>query len=193
MSSTVSCTIEQVEQQVRAWLDQFVVGLNLCPFARPVVTSDMMRLTICSSDQLQQVAEMFMAELDLIQRSPESEVATTLLVLPKALADFEEYLSFIENAEALIEEMDLVGTIQLASFHPDYQFGGEPKDAVSHYTNRSPYPLIHFLREDMMERALKSYPNPEKIPETNIQKLETIGHAQIEKRWNSLKSGNSPK
>ena len=111
MSSTVSCTIEQVEQQVRAWLDQFVVGLNLCPFARPVVTSDMMRLTICSSDQLQQVAEMFMAELDLIQRSSEFEVATTLLVLPKALADFEEYLSFIESAEALIEEMDLVGTI----------------------------------------------------------------------------------
>ena len=184
MSSTA---ISLVEQHVRAWLESFVVGLNLCPFARPVVASDALRITVFESDELQQVAETFMAELDLIQQSPESEIATSLLVLPNALNDFEEYLSFIENAEALIEEMDLAGIIQLASFHPDYQFSGEPAESASHFTNRSPYPVIHFLREEMMERVLEDFPEPEAIPQRNIQTLEDIGRAEIEKRWNSLK------
>jgi hypothetical protein len=152
-----------------------------------VIASDALRITVCESDELQQVAETFMAELDLIQQSPESEIATSLLVLPNALNDFEEYLSFIENAEALIEEMDLVGIIQLASFHPDYQFSGEPAESASHFTNRSPYPVIHFLREEMMERVLEDFPEPEAIPQQNIQTLEEIGRAEIEKRWNSLK------
>ena len=184
MSSTA---ISLSEQQVRAWLESFVVGLNLCPFARPVVASDALRITVCESDELQQVAETFMAELELIRQSPESEIATSLLVLPNALNDFEEYLSFIENAEALIEEMDLVGIIQLASFHPDYQFAGEPAESASHFTNRSPYPVIHFLREEMMERVLEDFPEPESIPLRNIKTLEEIGRAEIEKRWNSLK------
>ena len=184
MSSTA---ISIAEQHVRAWLESFVVGLNLCPFARPVVASDAMHITVCESDELQQVAETFMAELVLIQQSPESEIATSLLVLPNALNDFEEYLSFIENAEALIEEMDLVGIIQLASFHPDYQFSGEPAESASHFTNRSPYPVIHFLREEMMERVLEDFPEPESIPLRNIKTLEEIGRAEIEKRWNSLK------
>ena len=182
-----SKAISVVEQQIRAWLDSFVVGLNLCPFARPVVASDALRISVCKSDELQQVAETFMAELALIQRSPESEIATSLLVLPNALNNFQEYLSFIENAEALIEEMDLVGIIQLASFHPDYQFAGEPAESASHFTNRSPYPVIHFLREEMMERVLEDFPEPEAIPQRNIQTLEEIGRAEIEKRWNSLK------
>tara|TARA_B110001450_G_scaffold211596_1_gene203249 strand:- start:19 stop:645 length:627 start_codon:yes stop_codon:yes gene_type:complete len=176
-----------VEQQVRAWLDDFVVGLNLCPFARPVVASAGMRISICESDQLRPVAESFMAELELIAQSPESDIATSLLVLPNALTDFEEYLSFVENAEDLIEEMDLVGIIQLASFHPDYLFAGEPPESASHFTNRSPYPLIHFLRETMMDRVLENFPNPEAIPQRNIQTLQAIGRSGIEKRWHSLK------
>lgn len=182
-----SKAISVIEQQIRAWLDQFVVGLNLCPFARPIVASESLRISVCDSEELQQVAEAFMAELELIQQYQESEIATTLLVLPNALKDFEEYLSFIENAEALIDEMDLVGIIQLASFHPDYQFAGEPAESASHFTNRSPYPVIHFLREEMMERVLEDFPEPEAIPQRNIQTLEDIGRAEIEKRWNSLK------
>ena len=115
MSGTV---ISLVDQHVRAWLESFVVGLNLCPFARPVVASDALRITVCESDELQQVAETFMAELELIQQSPESDIATSLLVLPNALNDFEEYLSFIENAEALIEEMDLVGYYSAGQLSP---------------------------------------------------------------------------
>ena len=192
MSPNGRSTIEQVEQQVRAWLDHFVVGLNLCPFARPVVASAALRISICDAKQLQQVAEAFMAELDLIQQSPESDIATTLLVLPNALNDFEEYLSFIENAEALIDQMGLAGIIQLASFHPDYQFEAEPAESASHFTNRSPYPLIHFLREEMMERVLENVPHPKQIPQRNIQKLEAMGRGAVEQLLQSLKPHGQP-
>jgi hypothetical protein len=181
MHSNTTCTINQVEEQVRAWLDDFVVGLNLCPFARPVVASKALRISICDSGDLQQVAESFVAELELIQQSSESAIATTLLVLPNALNDFEQYLSFIENAETLIDEIGLCGTIQLASFHPDYQFEGEPADSASHFSNRSPFPLIHFLREDMMERVLENFPNPEQIPQRNIETLEAMGREDVER------------
>ena len=176
-----------VEQHVRTWLKEFVVGLNLCPFAKPVLASDSLRISVCESDELTQVAQLFMDELDLIRKAPESEIATTLLVMPSALNDFEEYLSFLDNAENLAEDMGFDGIIQLASFHPDYLFDGEPADAASHFTNRSPYPMIHFLREEMMERVLEDFPNPEQIPQRNIKTLEGIGRAEIEKRWNRLK------
>ena len=175
------------EQHVRRWLKEFVVGLKLCPFAKPVLASDSLRISVCESDELTQVAQLFMDELDLIRKAPESEIATTLLVMPIALNDFEEYLSFLDNAENLVEDMGFDGIIQLASFHPDYLFDGEPADAASHFTNRSPYPMIHFLREEMMERVLEDCPNPEQIPQRNIKTLEGIGRAEIEKRWNSLK------
>mgnify|MGYP000604227014 FL=1 len=96
-------------------------------------------------------------------------------------------------AEELIEEADLEGVIQLASFHPDYRFDGEPEDSASHFTNRSPYPMIHFLREEMMERVLGEFPDSEQIPQQNIQTLETIGRSEIERRWNSLEPTDSLK
>ena len=183
MSVMSGCAIES---HVRAWLDSFILDLNLCPFARPVIASDTLRISICESDQLQQVAEAFMQELVLMSQSSESDIATTLLVLPNALEDFEQYLSFIDNAEAVINDMDLAGTIQLASFHPHYLFDGEPEDAASHYSNRSPFPIIHFLREEMMTAVLADFPNPEQIPQRNIDTLTAIGREQIEKRWHDL-------
>ena len=98
-----------VEQHVRTWLKEFVVGLNLCPFAKPVLASDSLRISVCESDELTQVAQLFMDELDLIRKAPESEIATTLLVMPSALNDFEEYLSFLDNAENLVEDMGFDG------------------------------------------------------------------------------------
>ena len=186
-SSSAGSTVEQAEQQLRAWLDDFVIDLNLCPFASSVIASDGLRIAVCESDQLQQVAETFVAELELIERSPESAIATTILALPNALLDFEDYLSFIDNAEALLEDSGNDSVIQLASFHPDYQFDGEALEAVSHFTNRSPYPLIHFLRVDMMATALATFPNPEAIPERNIATLEELGRPEIESRWNKFK------
>lgn len=181
------------EQRTKAWLDSFVVGLNLCPFARPVIVSEGLRLTLNESSQVEGILHGFLTELELISSSDETEIATTLLVVPNALANFEEYLGFVELAEELIEEADLEGVIQLASFHPDYRFDGEPEDSASHFTNRSPYPMIHFLREEMMERVLGEFPDSEQIPQQNIQTLETIGRSEIERRWNSLEPTDSLK
>lgn len=179
-----------IEKHIRAWLESFIVELNLCPFARPVVASDSLRIAVCESEDLNQLHRAFLVELDLIQQSSEQEIATTLLVMPNALADFDEYLMFIDNAEALIEELGLDGTIQLASFHPEYLFDGEAEDSASHFSNRSPYPVIHFLREEMLSNVLEEFPNPEQIPLRNISTLEKIGRAEIELRWQKLR-GNS--
>ncbi|MDB2312541.1 DUF1415 domain-containing protein [Luminiphilus sp.] len=179
-------TPEQVDRRVRAWLQRFVVGLNLCPFARPVVSSEALRVVVCEATEHQDITAVFMTELDLIQRSPESMVATTLLAIPYALLDFEEYLGFIEEAESLLEAVGLSGVIQLASFHPAYQFEGEPTASAGHYTNRAPFPLIHFLREEMMTRVLDQFPDPEQIPQRNIQRLEALGVATIEQMLKSL-------
>jgi hypothetical protein len=176
-----------VEQHIRDWLQTFIVELNLCPFARPVVASDRLRIEICESEDLDQLHRAFLIELDLIQQSLASEVATTLLVMPNALSSFDEYLMFIDNAEALIEELGLDGTIQLASFHPEYLFDGEAEDSASHFSNRSPYPVIHFLREEMLSDALEEFPNPEQIPQRNISTLEKIGRAEIELRWEKMR------
>ena len=175
------------EQRTRAWLDSFVVGLNLCPFARPVIASEGLRLILTESNQVEDLLHGFLTELQLISSSDEAEIATSLLVMPNALTDFEHYLGFVGLAEELIEEADFEGVIQLASFHPDYQFDTEPEDSASHFTNRSPYPMIHFLRGEMLERVLKDFPDPEQIPQSNIQTLEAMGRTEIERRWNSLK------
>ena len=175
------------EQHIRDWLQTFIVELNLCPFARPVLASDALRITVCESEDINQLTQSFLTELDLIQQSSEREIATTLLVMPNALESFDEYLMFLDNAEALIEELSLDGTIQLASFHPEYLFDGESENSASHFSNRSPYPVIHFLREDMLTDALESFTNPEQIPQRNISTLEKIGRAEIELRWQQLK------
>ena len=180
--------ITTAEQHTRAWLQQFIVGLNLCPFARPFVGSDTLRITVSESDDRQVLINTFLRELDVIQGSTEGEIATSLLVMPNALEDFYDYLDFLQLAEDLLEELGLDGTIQLASFHPRYLFDGEAADSASHFSNRSPYPVIHFLREAMVSDALDHFPQPETIPQRNISTLEAIGRAEIERRWKNLRS-----
>ena len=185
--SAVSCTTkEQAIARVRAWIERFVVDLNLCPFARPVVSSDALRIVACESSSPEGIATLLVTELDLLSQSSASEVATSVLVFPEGLADFDDYLGFLDDAQTVLEQMGLDGEIQLASFHPDYRFEGEPIDAVGHFTNRAPYPLIHLLRETMVTAALDIYPNPERIPERNIQTLERLGLAGIERLLHSL-------
>ena len=176
----------QVECKTLVWVKDFVVGLNLCPFARPLLASDALRVTVCEATDDKGVAEALLAEIGLIQTASEAEIATTLVVFPNALRRFDAYLAFLEGAQQLIEEMDLLGVLQLASFHPDYQFAGEPIEAASHFTNRAPFPTIHLLREDMVTRALETYPNPEQIPERNIERLEGLGRGQLQQMLTAL-------
>lgn len=175
------------EQQTRRWLEEFVVGLNLCPFARPVLGSDQLRIAICKDAGDTPLQTFFLTELDRLQSTPESEIATSLLIFTGALASFSDYLDFLDHAQELVYQSGLEGVVQLASFHPDYQFEGEAENAASHYSNRSPWPTIHLLREDMLARALVDFPDPEGIPERNIATLDELGAAELHKRWEAMK------
>ena len=178
--------MQQAEQHIRAWLETFVVGLDLCPFARPYLNSDQLRISVCEATSQEELRHAFLSELDVMQRSVESETATSLLVIPNALADFAQYLDFLDEAQSLLEACALDGVFQLASFHPDYCFEGESSDAAGNYTNRAPYPVIHLLREDMLTRVLMGFPEPEAIPERNVEELERMGLEDLKARWQKL-------
>ena len=171
--------MNQVERHIRAWLETFVVGLNLCPFARPYLNTDQLRITVCPATSMEELRHAFLSELDVLQRSAEVDAATSLLVMPNALADFGQYLDFFDEAQRLLESCALDGVFQLASFHPDYCFEGMAVDDASHYTNRSPFPMLHFIREEQLSRVLETYPNPEAIPENNIRRLQELGRQKI--------------
>jgi len=176
----------RVERQVRRWLHDFVVDLDLCPFARPLLGSPALRIAIRPETGLAAVRHAYLEELDFMQRHEEQEVATTLLVFPQALGDFDEFLDFVHEADQLLDEAGLRGHLQLASFHPQYRFAGEAPDAASHFSNRAPYPLLHLLRENMVGRLLAGYPDAEQIPARNIERLNGMGRAALERRWRAL-------
>lgn len=176
----------RAEAQTRRWLADFVVGLNLCPFARPLLDSPQLRIAVCSDACGESPQRAFLSELDLLQSAPEAALATTLLVFTEALADFGDYLDFLATAQGLLAEAGLEGLVQLASFHPDYVFAGEAEGGASRFSNRSPFPTIHLIREDMLERVLQDFPDPEGIPGRNISTLEEIGVEELERRWQAL-------
>ncbi len=178
---------DRAEQQTRDWLNQFVVGLNLCPFARPVLDSPALRISVCEATESPALSRAFLFELDLLQSSSESDIATTLLVFTNALSDFDDYLDFLAEAQDLLEQAGLEGVVQLASFHPNYLFDGEPPDAASHFSNRSPWPTIHLLREEMLSRVLGESPDADAIPDRNIAVLSEIGRDELLRRWEALR------
>ncbi len=171
----------------RRWLDEFVVGLNLGPVARPRLNDPALRIAVCDASEAEGLRRAFLSELDLLQASEEGQVATSLLVFTAALADFDVYLDFLDEAQSLLEAAGLSGLVQLASFHPDYRFEGEAPNSAGHFSNRAPWPTIHFIREDMLSRALGDYPDPDRIPARNIATLEGLGVPELERRWRSLR------
>lgn len=188
----VPLTTERATRHVQEWLREFVVGMNLCPFARPLLGEPCLRIAVCEESSEAALHIAFLRELDLLQASPEQEIATTLLVFVQALRDFDTYLDFFSGAQDLLVEAGLEGIVQIASFHPQYRFAGEPKNAASHYSNRSPYPIIHLLREDMLSRVLENFVGPESIPERNIEALTAIGAAELERRSQAILSRKGP-
>ena len=174
------------ESHIRAWLKEFVIGLNLCPCARPLLGADNLRIAVCEETAPVLLRRAYLLELDLLQNSTEQEIATSLLAFPHALGDFQDYLQFLDQAQDLLVESGLEGLVQLASFHPQYLFEGEQESAASHYSNRAPYPLIHLLREDMLSRVLEDFADPDQIPDRNIQTLDDIGVEELERRWQAI-------
>ena len=161
--------------ETRTWLEQIVIGLNLCPFAKAVHVKDQVRFVLSDATTPEALVEELAEELVLLRDTPAEQIDTTLIVHPHVLGDFLEYNDFLDNADAAIEALDLQGILQVASFHPQYQFAGAAADDVSNYTNRSPYPTLHLLREDSVERAVAAFPDPDVIVERNIETLDKLG------------------
>jgi hypothetical protein len=159
----------------RRWLERAVIGLNLCPFAKAVVAKQQLRIVLSDASTPDALLAQLGEELLLLRDTPADQIDTTLLVHPDVLGDFLDYNDFLEQADALVEALELDGVLQVASFHPDYQFAGSEPDAVENFTNRSPYPTLHLLREDSVSRAVDAYPDPDAIIERNVATLRALG------------------
>ena len=161
--------------QTRRWLERAVIGLNLCPFAKAVYTKQQVRFVLSDASTPEALLAQLGEELLLLRDTPAEQVDTTLLIHPQVLGDFLDYNDFLETADALVETLDLDGVLQVASFHPDYQFAGSTPDDVENFTNRAPYPTLHLLREDSVSRAVEAFPDPEAIVERNVETLRKLG------------------
>lgn len=160
----------------RRWLERAVIGLNLCPFAKAVYGKQQVRFVLSDASTPEALLEQLAEELLHLRDTDPEQVDTTLIVHPDVLTDFLDYNDFLDNADAAIEALDLQGTIQVASFHPDYQFAGTAPDDIGNYSNRSPHPTLHLLREASIDRAVEAYPDPDAIIERNLQTLDKLGH-----------------
>jgi len=174
---------ETAEARIRRWLDDCVLGLELCPFAAPVVDAGSLRIAASDAANPQSQLQAFLLELDRLQSADEDSIATTLLVLEQGPADFQAFMTLVDAAQELLEEAGLDELFQLAHFHPAYLFDGESPEGVSHLTNRSPLPVIHLLRESMLTRVLGSDPDAASIPDRNIARLESLSRQELQRRW----------
>ena len=159
----------------RKWLERAVIGLNLCPFAKSVYVKEQVRYVVSNATTPEQLLETLMDELQHLSDASPEQVDTTLLIHPFVLNDFEDYNEFLDVADVAVEDMQLDGELQVASFHPDYQFADTDPNDISNYTNRAPYPILHLLREDSVDRAVAAYPEPDSIIERNVATMQTLG------------------
>jgi hypothetical protein len=170
---------ESVIDATRGWIADVVIGLNLCPFARRVFDAGLIRYSVSdATDDLHLIADLH-AELTRLLALPRTELETTLLILPHTLPDFRDFNDFVGVAEEHLENRGLTGVVQIASFHPRYQFAGTAADAVENYTNRSPYPMLHLLREDSVTEVADNAEFVAGIPERNIATLRGLGLAAV--------------
>ncbi|MDW5443523.1 DUF1415 domain-containing protein [Polaromonas sp. SM01] len=170
-------TDDAVLAATRLWLEKAVIGLNLCPFAKAVYVKNQVRLVVSHARHADDLLEELDKELDLLVATPAEEIDTTLLIHPSLFDDFLDFNDFLEIADGVVDEHGLDGVVQLASFHPQFQFDSTEPDDISNYTNRAPFAILHLLREDSVERAVAAFPEAEAIFEQNIQTLERLGHS----------------
>ncbi len=170
---------KMVRTAVQEWVRTVVVGLDLCPFARREVEANTIRYAIADARTEESLIERLAEELVFLQER--NDVETTLLIHPQVLRDFESYNDFLGLCDELLDLMQLRGEFQIASFHPEYRFAGTAADAPENYSNRSPYPLLHILREASVERAIARHPDIESVPVRNVARLRDIGSSRLRK------------
>lgn len=161
--------------QSKAWLEQVVLAYQLCPFAQKPYDLKQIRFTASSSTQLNEILALVEEECQLLLDTPAMELETTLIVLPAAFPDFMEYWTFVGEVESQLANAGHEGILQVATFHPNYLFGGSEEQDPANFTNRSPFPMLHLLREDSLTSALAYHKAPEEIPERNIALMQEKG------------------
>lgn len=171
--------MDQIEQQVRQWLERVVIGLNLCPFAGAPYRNGQVRITVSQATTEDALLADLHSELERIDQTPASILETTLLVVAGMLADFGAYNEFLTPVETLLRQGGCEGKYQIATFHPQYRFRGTRDDDVGNLTNRSPWPILHIIREASIDTALGNYPEPDAIPERNIRTMQSLSPQQI--------------
>jgi hypothetical protein len=181
----LSAADEEAVAATRAWLERAVIGLNLCPFAKAVHVKNQIRYALSAAQTPEELLADLVTELRLLHAAEASEIDTTLLVHPRVLGDFLDYNDFLELADAAVSGEGLEGEIQVASFHPQYQFAGTLPEDVENCSNRSPYPTLHLLREASIARAVAVFPDASQIFERNIETLRRLGH----EGWRRLGAG----
>ncbi|MBW0147040.1 DUF1415 domain-containing protein [Marinobacter arenosus] len=157
----------------RKWVEDVVVGYNLCPFAKRELVRNRVRFVVSEATTEDDLLQALHSELQRLDDEP--DVETTVLIHPGVLQDFDAYNEFLDAADGLLAYLEMEGVYQVASFHPDYQFEGTGPDSAENYTNRSPYPMLHLLREASLEAAIESYPDVDGIPQRNIELMENLG------------------
>ncbi|MFK7802014.1 MAG: DUF1415 domain-containing protein [Anaerolineae bacterium] len=169
---------ETVITEVQKWVESIIVGLNLCPFAKREVVAQTIRFAVAEAQTEEDLLISLQSELNRLNSQPGIE--TTLVIHPFVLQKFETFNQFLDLADVLVEQMGLEGVFQIASFHPDYQFHGTNPNDAENFINRSPYPILHILREESVARAVAEYPDADLIPQRNIERVNNMGRAKLE-------------
>lgn len=172
----------EIITSTQTWLEKAVIGLNLCPFAKAVHVKNRIRYVLSKATREEDLQTELQRELEFLRGTKPEDVETTLLIHPDVLNDFLAFNDFLGVADDLLEELELDGVLQIASFHPDYQFAGTEPNDIENYTNRSPYPTLHILREESITRAVETYPDTDEIYQKNQDTLNKLGL----KGWQSL-------
>ncbi|HBC3423317.1 DUF1415 domain-containing protein [Vibrio parahaemolyticus] len=178
---TPNTDINAITQQVEQWLNDVVIGLNLCPFAAKPQRNKQIKIFVSKATQEEALLEDILLQLIELSTTEPEKLETTLVVVPNMLQDFWDYNFCIDWVEGLIKQQDWEGIFQVATFHPDYCFGGAAPEDDENLTNRSPYPIFHLIREESMEKVLKHYPDPESIPDTNIARVSALSEEERKK------------
>ncbi|MBP7453514.1 MAG: DUF1415 domain-containing protein [Ottowia sp.] len=176
-----------VVADTQRWLERAVVGLNLCPFAKAPHTKGQIHYAVCTSGEPEALLRQLQDELGTLADMAPEERETTLLMAPRQMADFLAFNDFLDAADAMLEELELEGVLQIAPFHPRFQFADANENDIGNATNRSPYPTLHLIREESIDRAVEAFPDAEAIFEGNIAKLQALGDAG----WAALDVGPS--
>ncbi|WP_440879021.1 DUF1415 domain-containing protein [Vibrio natriegens] len=170
--------VNAITQQVDQWLNDVVIGLNLCPFAAKPQRNKQIKIFVSEASQEEALLEDILLQLIELSNTEPEKLETTLVVVPNMLDDFWDYNLFIDWVEGLIKQQNWEGIFQVATFHPDYCFGGAEPEDDENLTNRSPFPIFHLIREESMEKVLKHYPDPESIPDTNIARVSALSEEE---------------